>query len=220
LGRTRHWPPCTFRSIVDANGELPATSEITRTVGFSRGYPSLDELLDRYAQEHTRELEQLKQYVASTWGEGVMPAARRISEALNIGLDEVLAAVQKLGPWLPAATLSGEGTLTGGSWAPAAALSGEGTLTSGAPAVVLVTDADVGAATESLEVVRQIGVDELSAQASRGGLARLSGNQRILVAVVLIAAVFQALPPEARQAIMEDAVSAAAIAAVLVLFKR
>jgi len=208
------------RAIVNANGELPVTSEIIRTIGFSWGYPSLDELLDRYAQEHMRELERLKQYVASTWGESVMPAARRISEALNIGLDEVLAAIQKLGPWLPAATLSGEGTLTGRSWVPAATLSGEGTLTGGAPAVMLATDTDVGTATESLEVVRQIDVDELSAQASRGGLARLSGNQRILVAVVLIAAVFQALPPEARQAIMEDAGFAAAIAAVLVLLKR
>jgi hypothetical protein len=85
---------------------------------------------------------------------------------------------------------------------------------------VLVTNADVGAATERLEVVRQIDVDELSEQASRGGLARLSANQRILVAVILIAAVFPVLPPEARQAILEDAGLAAAIAAVLVLLKR
>jgi hypothetical protein len=191
------------QAIADANGELPATSEITRTIGFSWGYPSLDELLDRYAQEHTRELKQLKQYVATTWGKGAMPAAQRISEALNVGLDEVLAAIQKLGPWGPAATLSGEGTLT-----------------SGAPAAVLVTGVDVGAATESLEVVREIDVDELSEQASRGGLARLSANHRILVAVILIAAVFPALPSEARQAILEDAGLAAAIAAVLVLLKR
>jgi hypothetical protein len=65
-------------------------------------------------------------------------------------------------------------------------------------ATVLVTNADVGAATESLEVVRQIDVDELSEQASRGGLARLRANQRILVAVILITVVFYALPPEAR----------------------
>jgi hypothetical protein len=36
----------------------------------------------------------------------------------------------------------------------------------------------------------------------------------------LIAAVFPALPPEARQAILEDAGLAAAIAAVLALLKR
>jgi hypothetical protein len=46
------------QAIVDANGELPTTSEITRTIGFSWDYPSLDELLDRYAQEHERMLDQ------------------------------------------------------------------------------------------------------------------------------------------------------------------
>ena len=202
------------QAIADANGELPATSEITRTIGFSWGYPSLDDLLDRYAQEHTRELEQLRQYVVSAEGEGgVMPAAQRISEALNVGLDEVLAAIGKLGSWGPAVTLAGEGTLTVG--APAAGV----TAAAGA-ATVLVTSADAGAATESLEVVRRIDINELSEQTSRGGLARLSANQRILVAVILIAAVFPALPPEARQAILEDAGLAAAIAAVLALLKR
>jgi hypothetical protein len=85
---------------------------------------------------------------------------------------------------------------------------------------VLVTNADVGAATERLEVVRQIDVDELSEQASRGGLARLSANQRILVAALLIAAIFPALPPEVRHAISDDAGWAAAIATVLGLLKR
>lgn len=70
---------------------------------------------------------------------------------------------------------------------------------------MLVTSADTAAATEGLEVARQIDVNELSEQASRGGLARLSANQRILVAVILIAAVFPALPPEARKVILEDA---------------
>jgi hypothetical protein len=201
------------QAIADANGELPTTSEIIRTIGFSWGYPSLDDLLDHYVQEHKRELEQLKRYVADTEGDGAMPAAQRISEALNIGLDEVLAALQKVGSWVPAATLSGEGTLTGG--VPAAVAVAR------APApTVLVTSADAGAATEGLEVVRKIDVNELSEQASRGGLARLSANQRILVAVILIAAVFPALPPEARQAILDDALFVAAIAAVLSLFKR
>jgi cytochrome c551/c552 len=202
------------QAIADANGELPTTSEMIRTIGFSWGYPSLDDLLDRYAQEHKSELERLRQYVASMWGEGVMPAAQRISEALNVRLDEVLAAIQKLGPWVPAAALSGEGTLTIGTAAAGATAKALGTGT------VLVTSADVGAATESLEVVRQIDVNELSEQASRGGLARLSANQRILAAVILIAAVFSALPPEARQAILDDTLFAAAIAAVLVLLKR
>ena len=85
---------------------------------------------------------------------------------------------------------------------------------------VRMTSADVGAATESVDPARQIDVDELSEQASRGGLARLSANQRILAAVILIAAVFQALPPEARQAILDDGLFAAAIATVLLLLKR
>ena len=198
--------------IGEGNGELPATPEIIRTIGFSGGYPSLDDLLDRFAQEHAHALTQLKQYIASAWGEGAMPAAQRISEALNIRLDEVVTAIQNLGPWVPAATLSGEGTLAvAGVAAATATASG---------ALVLATPRDVGAATESLEVVRQIDADELSEQASRGGLARLSANQRILVAVILIAGIFQALPPEARQAILEDAGLAAAIAAVMALLKR
>jgi hypothetical protein len=203
----------TIQAIGEGNGELSATSEIIRTIGFSWGYPSLDELLDRYLQEHARMLQQLKQYVASTEGEGVMLAAQRISEALNVGLGEVVAAIQNLGPWSPAAALAGEGSLTIGAPVAAATATAPG-------ATVLVSDADVGAAAENIEVVRRIDADELSAQASRGGLARLSANQRILVAVILITAIFPALPPEARQAILEDAGLAAAIAAVLALLKR
>ena len=59
-----------------------------------------------------------------------------------------------------------------------------------------VASADTGATAESLGVVRQGDVDDLSDQASRGGLARLSANQRILLAVILIAAVFPVLLPE------------------------
>ena len=46
------------QAIADANGELPTTSDITRTIGFSWGYPSLDDLLDRYAQEYEHILKQ------------------------------------------------------------------------------------------------------------------------------------------------------------------
>ena len=56
------------QAIAEGNGELPATSEITRTIGFSFGNPSLDELLDRYAQEQEYTLNQLRQYVVSTGG--------------------------------------------------------------------------------------------------------------------------------------------------------
>ena len=205
--------------IADANGELPATSEITRTIGFSWGYPTLDDLLDRYVQEQGQELMWLKQYLLTTEGEGATPAVRRISEALDIKLDEVLAAIQKLGSRVPAASLSGAGTLTAsGSWVPAASLSGTGTLIAGAP--VPVGLGEVGSAIESLEVVRTIDIDELSEQASRGGLAKLSANQRLLIAVLLITAILPALPPEVRHAISDEVGFAAAIAVVLGLFKR
>jgi hypothetical protein len=201
------------QAIIDGNGELAATSEITRAIGFSWGFPSLDELLDRYVEEQANALEQLRQYVARTQGEGAMPAAQRISEALNIRLDEILAAIQNLGPWGPAVTLAGEATLTVGAAAASA------TATALGP-TVLVTVADVGTATDNAEVVRQIDVDELSAQAERGGLAKLSANQRILAAAIFIAAILPALPPEARQAILEGSELAAAIVAVLLLLKR
>jgi hypothetical protein len=96
------------QAIVNLDGELPTTSVIIRTIGFSWGYPSLDEVLDRYAQQHWYMLEQLTGYVASTEGEAARSAAQRISEALNIKLDEVLAAIQEIGPWGPAAILAGE----------------------------------------------------------------------------------------------------------------
>ncbi len=68
---------------------------------------------------------------------------------------------------------------------------------------------------------RQGDVDDLSDQASRGGLAaRLSANQPILLAVILIAAVFPVLPPEAQKAILDDAGLAAAVGTVLALLKR
>jgi hypothetical protein len=65
------------QAIADANGELPATSEIIRTIGFSWGFPSLDELLDCYVQEVTRELERWRRFIASAGREVVMPAEHR-----------------------------------------------------------------------------------------------------------------------------------------------
>lgn len=218
----------TVRAIADANGELPATSDVTRTIGFSWGLPSIDELLDRYTQEHRREMERLRQYVTGAWGDDAGPAAQRIREALKVKWDEVkdevVAAVQNA-----STTLTGEGTLTvGGSWGPAATLSGAGTLTASATianaaataldATVLVSDEDHGYGTDLEDL--KIDVKELSERVSRGGLARLNANQRILVATILITAIVQALPPEVRNAFTNDVVLAAAIVGVLLLFKK
>ncbi|MGO9293675.1 MAG: hypothetical protein ACLP52_07310 [Streptosporangiaceae bacterium] len=144
----------------------------------------------------------VRQYIAHGASEGAMAAAQRISEAVGIGLDEVLAAVQKAG-----ATLAGEGSLTIGA-----------TVTT--PAGVVIVSADTAAATDGLGVVRRVDVDHLSAQASPSGLARLSANQWILLAVILIAAIFPVLTPDAQKAILDDATLAAAVTVVLGLLKR
>lgn len=156
----------------------------------------------------------IKQYIANAASEGAMSAAQRLSEALGVGQNEVLEAVQRLGPWEPAAALTGQGSLT-----VAGSLAGSAVAVSAADGTLTVFSADAAAATESLTVVRQIDVDELSTRASRGGLARLSTNQGILVTVILIAAIFPVLPPEAQARILDDAALAAAVAAVLALIK-
>jgi hypothetical protein len=155
----------------------------------------------------------IREYIANGAAEGAMSAAQRLSEAIGVGLDEVLAAVQRLGPWEPTANLAGEGSLTAGGSVRIPAMAVAGT--------VFVSDADAGSAAEGFSVVRQADVEKLSAQASRGGLlARLSANQRILVAVVLIAAVYPVLPPELQKALLDEAALTAALAAVLTLLKR
>ena len=117
--------------------------------------------------------------------------AQRLSEAVGIGLDEILAAVQKLGPWEAGATLVGEGRSPS---APPQQVSQWRR-----PREQLSCPRTRGAAAQSLGVVRPGDVDGLSDQASRGDLAaRLSANQRILLAVILIVAVCPVLPPEAQ----------------------
>ena len=137
-----------------------------------------------------------------------MLAAQRLSEAVGVGLDEVLAAVRELGSWEPTATLSAEASLTAGGSVGMPAMAVAGT--------VFVSAADAGSATEAFSVVRQADVEKLSAWASRGGIARLSTNQRILVAVILIAAIFHMLPPAAQAQILDGATLAAAVTTVLV----
>jgi hypothetical protein len=56
----------------------------------------------------------IKEYIANGAAEGAMSAAQRLSEAVGVGLDEVLAAVQRLGSWEPAATITGQGSVTVG----------------------------------------------------------------------------------------------------------
>jgi len=52
---------------------------------------------------------------ASAPAKALCRPAQRLSEAVGIGLDEIVAAVQKLGPWEAGATFAGEGSLTIGA---------------------------------------------------------------------------------------------------------
>ena len=113
----------------------------------------------------------ISEYIAKGASEGAMLAAQRLSEAVGIELAEVLAAVQALGAWEPAVTITGKGSLTISS----PVIGGTGRV---------VALADAGAGTDSLTVVRHADVEKLTDRASRGELpARLSANQRILVSI-------------------------------------
>jgi hypothetical protein len=83
---------------------------------------------------------------------------------------------------------------------------------------VLVTDEDHGYGTDHEDL--KIDANVLSERVSRGGLARMTPNQRTLVATILITAILQALPPEVGNAFTNDVLLAAAISAVLLLFKK
>ena len=83
----------------------------------------------------------IRQYIAAGAAEGAMAAAMKLSKALEVGLDEVLAAVREIGQ-------------------PAAALAGTATA--------------VSSATGSVTVIRGAEVNEVTRQASQGGLARLT----------------------------------------------
>jgi hypothetical protein len=141
-------------------------------------------------------------YIGDACFEPSLTHARRIAEQFGVDLNDVYEALQRLrggtdsGPWL-----LGPGSDRGLK-------------------VTAVSRSDGGFGTASLADVRQCDVDEVTAQASQGGLAGLSRKQQIVVAVVLIAAVYSVLPPGVRSRILEDATLAAAVAAVLDLLGR
>lgn len=129
-----------------------------------------------------------------------MAAAQKLSKALEVGLDEVLATVRGLGesvtvyPSVVTAHVSVPNPI--------------------------IASSDYAAAAEGLTVIRSAEVDEVVSQASRGGLAALSENYRIFAAVLLIAAIYPVLPPAVQDWLNSELARAAAIAAVLVLIKR
>ena len=104
-------------------------------------------------------------------------------------------------------------------------ITGKGSLTISSPVIGgtgrVVALADAGAGTDSLTVVRHADVEKLTERASRGELpARLSANQRILVSIILIAAIYPVLSRELQRTVLDEAGLAAALAAVLILLKR
>ena len=151
----------------------------------------------------------IRKYIATGAAEGAMTAALELSKALEVSLDEVLAAVRRAIE--PAAALAGTGSVT--------VAAGAATARGSATAVAVVAE-DYITMTEGLPVIRPAEAAEVTRQASRGGLARLSANQRVLAAVLLIAAIYPLLPPEVQEWLNKEPGIAAAIAAVLVLIKR
>lgn len=154
----------------------------------------------------------IKDYIANGAAEGAMAAAQRITAAAGVGLNEVLAAVQNAEVY--SAGPAGTATVTV-ELPPAqvviAAPAGE----------VFVYSADEGHATEGISVVRQAEVEKLSSEASGGKLPAVlqNANRRILIAVVLLAAVYPVLPPEVQAALTNEAGLMSAIAAILALLK-
>jgi hypothetical protein len=131
---------------------------------------------------------------------GVASVARQISDAMDSGMTEVIAAAQKLVPRPPGASLSGTGTLSaGGRIAGGASLSGEGRLVASADVITLY-DSDS---------VQPENLSRLSARASRDGLAGLSTMQILVLVLICLLAVGAPfaqleLPPEAQVLLTEE----------------
>jgi hypothetical protein len=134
-----------------------------------------------------------------------------------VGLSEVLAAVSHEA----AATLSGRGTLTGSGTVTVELATAEVAVAAHAGEVIISYPADTGSAADSLSVVRQADVEKLSSEAARGKLPAVlqNANHRILVAVILLAAIYPVLPPEVQAALNHEGALLSAIAAILALLK-
>jgi hypothetical protein len=154
----------------------------------------------------------IRDYIANGAVEGAMSAAQQITGAAGVALSEVLAAVQKAG--LHAVAEPGAVTVTFDLPTAEAEVVPAGE--------VFVYSADEGRATDGLSVVRQADVEKLGSEASRGKLPAVlqSANRRILVAVVLLAAIYPVLPPEVQTALRNEGALMSALTAILALLKR
>jgi hypothetical protein len=135
----------------------------------------------------------------------VFAVAHQTAEALDLRIAEVIAAVRALpgfDRWQPAAALSGEGTLiASGRVLAGASLTAEARI---------FASADVITASERESTVKQEDIADLSAKASRDGVAGLSPIQVftlvLLWLLTLGAPVVQelVLPPEAQTVVSNE----------------
>lgn len=156
--------------------------------------------------------------------------ASELSEQLDQGMAEVIAAVRKLAPQSGGATLSGEGTLSGGGHLRAATgLRGEGTLSAGTHAMVFAGVAEGRAVVPTPQVitlsdtdsVRPENLNRLLTKASRDGIAGFSNIQVLALVLICLLAVGTpfaqlALPPEA-QVLLADEYATIGLGLALVL---
>jgi len=140
-------------------------------------------------------LRAVRQYIAEAAKAGARSAAREVSEALDLSVGDVIAAVRNLE--------------TEATFAAAGAAVATGAAFNVEARIVAV--AEVGTATDSLSVVKLDDIGELSARASRDGIAGLNITQVLalvllwLLVYISISAV-QQLPPEAQAKLANDIV--------------
>lgn len=136
--------------------------------------------------------------------QGLPSLVRQVSEAMDLEMADIIAAVGKLGG------LSGTAASTSyasGNLGAVAAAHASGSLALAKPRIVAF--GDVGTATDGLSVVKLEDIAELTTRAKRDGIAGLSKNQIFLLAVVLVlsvslVAIVPDLSPEAQAELGTD----------------
>ena len=135
----------------------------------------------------------VQQYIADAAEAGARSAARQLSEALDLSVDDVIAAVRNL---KTDATFAAAGAAV----AAGAALNAEGRV---------VAFADVGTGTDSLSVVKLEDIGELATRAARDGIVGLSIMQVLALVLVWLLvyisiSVVQQLPGEVQAKLTND----------------
>ena len=161
----------------------------------------------------------IKEYIARGAAEGALAAAQQLSETIGVSLSEILASLQETAPQAAAEHRTGHSSVSGSG-----AITASGGLAlrpmgfGGTAVTKSVAHGDLlGRATEELGVVRRADVERLGK--SRFDPTALSLKSRLLLTIVLIAAVYPVLPPEAQKYLLDDVGLAAALAQIFSLLK-